>query len=111
MPASAPPRETAVPMPDDGAVGPTVGPAPGFGLLSGGRSVKYGELPVAPSAPPAAPASSGAEVLAPALACRPASPVVAPGAWEADRAATANAAAAVVAAPLRSRLPNCAAIR
>jgi hypothetical protein len=30
------------------------------------------------------------------------------GAWDADSAATAAAATAVVAAPLRSRLPKCA---
>ena len=35
---------------------------------------------------------------------------VTPGAWDADSAATATAATAVVAAPLTTRLPNCAAI-
>ncbi|UXX97957.1 hypothetical protein N7U49_13140 [Streptomyces sp. AD2-2] len=35
-------------------------------------------------------------------------PPVTAGAWDADSAATAAAATAVVAAPLRSRLPKCA---
>src|SRR3954454_11960315 len=102
MPASASPRATGVPMTGDGE-----GLGLGFGLFSGGRSVKYGELPVAPSSP-AATSDAGWESLA---ACLPWSSTVVPGAWDADRAATASAAAAVVAAPLRSLLPMYAAIQ
>ena len=40
----------------------------------------------------------------------PWSSTVTPGAWEPDSAATASAATAAVAAPLYSRLPNCADI-
>ncbi|GHH53591.1 hypothetical protein GCM10018775_55690 [Streptomyces umbrinus] len=42
--------------------------------------------------------------------CLPWAVSVTPGAWDADSAATATAATAVVAAPLTTRLPNCAAI-
>jgi hypothetical protein len=44
------------------------------------------------------------------VVCLPALSVAAPGAWEAASAATAAAATAVFAAPVRSLLPNCAAI-
>ncbi|GHE89663.1 hypothetical protein GCM10017776_02000 [Streptomyces griseoluteus] len=54
--------------------------------------------------------TSGTGVLWPALVWRGSGAPVAPGAWDAESAATAKAAAAVVAAPLRSRLPLCAAI-
>ncbi|CAM5658627.1 hypothetical protein SVIOM74S_09099 [Streptomyces violarus] len=53
-------------------------------------------------------ALASGEGVASAAACLPWS--FTPGAWEADRAATATAATAVVAAPLHSLLPNCAAI-
>ncbi|GGZ68863.1 hypothetical protein GCM10010389_02640 [Streptomyces echinoruber] len=55
-------------------------------------------------------AFTSGEVCAPAVAGLPPSPAVTPGAWDADSAATAAAATAVVAAPLRSLLPKCAAI-
>jgi hypothetical protein len=66
------------------------------------------ELPVALALTSAAVSDVGWESLAVRL---PWSSTVAPGAWDADRAATASAATAVVAAPLRSLLPMYAAIQ
>lgn len=60
---------------------------------------------------PLSPAVASGEGWASAAVDLPLSSAVTPGAWEADSAATAAAATAVVTAPLHSLLPNCAAIK
>ncbi len=92
--------DSGVPVPGL-APGDGLGEVPGlFGEFRGGRSVWYGEPPSI-GGPGGGVASAAGSVRCTAN----------PGAWEAVIAAIAAAATAVVAAPLRSRRPNFAAIR